>query len=97
VEAAEAVGRLFVRYQQTGEPAHLSADLVARLELGSEDLAQVYAFVGDAESALDALDQAYRERSGSRSVLSIKINPGYDFIRDDPRFVDLLNRVGLEP
>ncbi len=97
VEAAEAVGRLFVRYQQTGEPAHLSADLVARLELGSEDLAQVYAFVGDAESALDALDQAYRERSGSRSVLSMKINPGYDFIRDDPRFVDLLRRVGLEP
>jgi len=38
-----------------------------------------------------ALDQ----RSGSRSVLSMKINPAYDFIRDDPRFQAMLGEIGL--
>jgi hypothetical protein len=35
------------------------------------------------------------ERSGSRSVLSIGINPAYDFVRNDPRFDVLLKKVGL--
>ena len=73
----------------------LPSERVDRLEFGAEDLGQVYAFVGDGERALSALEQAYEERSGSRSVLSMKLNPGYDFIREDPRFVELMQRVGL--
>ncbi len=95
-EAAEEVGGLFIQYKDTGEPAFLSSDLVARLEIGSEDLAQVYAFIGDRESTLAALESAYRERSGSRSVLSMKVNPGYDFVRDNPRFVELMRLVRLQ-
>ena len=95
VAAARDIGRLFVRHQQSGELQEISDALVTRLELGSEDLAQVYAFVGDGESALQALEIAFEERSGSRSVLSMKINPAYDFIRDDPRFVELLQKLGL--
>jgi serine/threonine-protein kinase len=95
VAAARAIGKLFVRHQQSGEPQEISDALVTRLELGSEDLAQVYAFVGDGESALQALEIAFEERSGSRSVLSMKINPAYDFIRDDPRFIELLQKLGL--
>ncbi len=68
---------------------------MTRLELTSEDLAQVYAFVGDRERAQQALETAFGERSGSRSVLSMKINPGYDFMRGEPRFVALLQKVGL--
>ena len=70
-------------------------ELVTRFELGSEDLAQVYAFVGDRERTLQALETAFEERSGSRSVLSMKINPVYDFIRDEPQFVALLEKAGL--
>ncbi len=95
VAAARDIGKLFVQHQRSGEPQEISDELVTRLELGSEDLAQVYAFVGDGESALQALEIAFEERSGSRSVLSMKINPGYDFIRDDPRFVALLQKLGL--
>lgn len=73
----------------------ISDESVTRLGLGSEDLAQIYAFVGDGERALQGLEVAFEERSGSRSVLSMKLNPGYDFIRDEPRFVALLARLGL--
>ena len=95
VEAAREVGAAFVRHGQSGELQQISEELLARVELGLEDLAHVYAFAGDAERALDALERGFEERSGSRSVLSMKLNPGYDFIRDDPRFIALMRRVGL--
>ena len=93
--AAREIGKLFVRYRQTGVPQKISDELVTRLELGSEDLAQVYAFVGDKDSAIDALNVAYEERSGSRSVLGMGINPAYDFMRDDPGFASILAKLGI--
>ncbi len=97
VEAAKLVGEAFVRHAETGEPQVLPNGVVDRVEFGLEDLGQVYAFVGDAGRALDALELGYEERSGSRSVLSMRLNEGYDFIRDHPRFIELMARVGLAP
>ena len=73
----------------------VSQELIDRARLGNEDLAQVLAFVGDGEGAIAALQIAASKHSGSRSVFSMKIDPGYDFIRDDPRFVALLEELGL--
>lgn len=94
-EAARQIADLLVAYAEHGEVGQLSDDLIGRALLGTEDLAQVMALMGDGEGALGALRVAIDERSGSRSVLSMKINPAYDFIRDDPRFVALLEEVGL--
>ena len=93
--AAEEVGQMFIDYAQNGTVGDLSRNLIRRLKLGAEDLPQVYAFIGNREGTLDALEQAAAGRTGSRSVLSMKVNPGYDFIREDPRFKTLLNEVGL--
>jgi len=93
--AAREIGDMFVDYAERGQPGSLSEDLISRSLLGSEDLAQVLAFIGDAEGTIEALQLAAAENSASRSVFSMKINPAYDFIRDDPRFVALLQRVGL--
>jgi hypothetical protein len=71
--------------------------LFADLAIGNENLGQVYAAGRDAESTIASLRIALDERAGSRSVLSMKINPLYDFIREDPRFVDLLIEVNLYP
>jgi len=94
-DAAREIGEMFVAYARSGTAGKLNDELVALSLLGSEDLAQVLAFVGDGESTIAALTSAAAEHSGSRSVLSMKINPAYDFIRDDPRFVALLEEVGL--
>ncbi len=93
--AAQAIADMFVAYAQDGIVGDVTDALIAGTRLGTEDLAQVLALVGDAEGALAALDVAIEERSGSRSALSMKINPAYDFIRDDPRFDALLVKIGL--
>jgi TolB-like protein/DNA-binding winged helix-turn-helix (wHTH) protein/Tfp pilus assembly protein PilF len=53
-----------------------------------------YLAVADKESALTCLQNAYAKHSGNLTAL--KIDPIYDSLRADPRFRDLLQRVGLE-
>ena len=94
-EAARSIGAMIVAFSEEGVVGEVTGDLVARTRLGIEDLAQVLAFVGNREATLQALREAIDSRSGSRSVLSMKINPAYDFIRDDPRFQAMLTEIGL--
>ena len=84
-----------IGHAQTGAPQSLSRELVERVRFGHESLGQVYAAVGDGLQTLDALERAYEARSGSRSVLSMKVNSSYDFIREDARFKTLMKRVGF--
>jgi TolB-like protein/Tfp pilus assembly protein PilF len=53
-----------------------------------------YAGTGQKERAIELLQRAYSEHSNA--VVQIKVDPMYDSIRDDPRFKDLLRRIGLE-
>ena len=94
-DAAATIAKMFVAYRDQGEVGHVTVELISAAQLGSEDLAQVFALLGDAEGALSALRVAIDQRSGSRSVLSMKINPAYDFFRDDPQFIAMLEEIGL--
>ena len=94
-DAASQIAERIIDFQRRGNLADLMGELIARLALGSQSLPQIYAFLGDAESTLRTLEIALEERSGSRSVLSMRINPAYDFIRADPRFDELLRRARL--
>jgi len=49
---------------------------------------------GDYEEALAGCERAYREKSNILQFL--KVHPVFDPVRDDPRFKDLLHRVGLD-
>ena len=53
-----------------------------------------YAGMGDKDKALFWLNRAYAQRSNAMTVL--KVEPAYDFLRGDPRFQDLIHRVGLD-
>lgn len=95
--AATRLGELLEQYNKTGEPVKIPSALLDELEIGSQHRAQVYAAAGDAEATLSTLRIALDERAGSRSVLSMKINPLYDFIRQDPRFIEMQMEAGLAP
>lgn len=52
-----------------------------------------YAALGDKERAFAFLEKAYVQHS--TELVSLKVNPAYDSLRSDPRYQDLLRRVGL--
>ena len=57
-------------------------------------LAIIYAGLGDKDQAFASLEEAYREHS--RPLASgLKVNPTWDSLHADPRFADLLRRMGL--
>jgi eukaryotic-like serine/threonine-protein kinase len=57
------------------------------------ELAVLYAGLGDKEQAFVALERAYDAHDFQLEYL--KTEPAYDSLRSDPRFADLLRRVGL--
>ncbi len=58
-------------------------------------LAHYYAYLGDKAHALEALETAYNDRT--MWVNFVKVDPPYDTLRSDPRFQDLVRRLGLPP
>jgi eukaryotic-like serine/threonine-protein kinase len=57
------------------------------------DVALVYAGLGEKDKAFAWLDKAYEEHSFSLS--NLKVEPRFDPLRSDPRYADLLRRIGL--
>ena len=60
----------------------------------AESIALVYVGLGEKDQAFAWLEKAYGERSFG--VAWLKVEPRWDSLRSDPRFADLLRRVGLE-
>jgi eukaryotic-like serine/threonine-protein kinase len=58
------------------------------------DFAYTYALLGDKDHVLEWLEKAYQERD---PWLYVKAEPRLDNLRADPRFRDLLRRIGLPP
>jgi TolB-like protein/Flp pilus assembly protein TadD len=56
------------------------------------DIALVYLALGDRDQAFEHLEKAYKERSG---LNDLKVDPRFGSLHGDPRFQDLLVRLGL--
>ena len=80
-EAKKILDQLKERSQQT----YVQPSLIAVIQLA----------LGDKNQAFDWLQKAYEDRSAG--LLYLKVDPAFDGVRSDPRFVDLLRRVGLSP
>jgi len=62
--------------------------------MGPGLFAAVYALAGDKDRAFEWLDKAYAERDGEEITL-LKVDPTFKNLRGDPRFAELLRRIGL--
>ena len=65
-----------------------------RFEQSQYDAATCYAALGEKDKAITALNKAYENREISMAVL--KVDPQLDILRSDPRFTDIMRRIGFE-
>jgi DNA-binding winged helix-turn-helix (wHTH) protein/TolB-like protein/Tfp pilus assembly protein PilF len=57
--------------------------------------AQIYAGLGENDLVFEWLEKAYEDRFWLMGLL--KVDPTFDSLRSDPRFTDLVRRIGLTP
>ena len=65
-----------------------------RNSVGHRDLAQIYSALGEKDLAMAQLEMAYSKRQG---LLWLKVDPSFDGLRYDPRFTEMLRRIGFPP
>jgi tetratricopeptide (TPR) repeat protein len=88
--------RAYAHAGRRGDALRLLAELQKRKKAGyvpAGAFVNAYLGLGETDQAFAWLEQAYKEQSNILQFL--KVHPYFDPIRADPRFVDLVRRVGL--
>jgi TolB-like protein/DNA-binding winged helix-turn-helix (wHTH) protein/Flp pilus assembly protein TadD len=88
------LARAYVASGRRSEALKLLSDLRKRSNPGSShasEIAMIYVALGDTDQAMSWLEKGYEERFNP----SVLLRPGFDRLRLDSRFLDLLRRIGL--
>ncbi|MGB7283578.1 MAG: tetratricopeptide repeat protein [Candidatus Acidiferrum sp.] len=88
--------RAYAHAGRRGDALRLLAELKKRKNAGyvpAGAFVNAYLGLGDNDQTFVSLEQAYKEQSNILQFL--KVHPYFDPIRGDPRFADLVRRVGL--
>jgi TolB-like protein/DNA-binding winged helix-turn-helix (wHTH) protein/Tfp pilus assembly protein PilF len=89
---------IYGRSGQSDQARHALHELLQSNQSHSVDpiiIAWAYLGLGDKNQAFVWLEKAYVQHS--TELVSIKVSPACDVLRGDPRFQDLLRRIGLAP
>jgi tetratricopeptide (TPR) repeat protein len=91
------LGAVYARAGQKDKAIKILDLLHERLNKGEYvpalNIAGIYMNLGDRDQAFVWLNKAVDEREGR--LASIKVGLDFDLMRDDPRFANLLRRMGL--
>jgi TolB-like protein len=90
--------RAYAHARRRKEALRLVDELKRRQQTGyvaAAPFVNAYLGLDDNEQALAWLERAYQEQSNILQL--IKVHPYFDPLHGDPRFVDLVHRVGLGP
>ncbi len=90
------LGWTYARSGQQSEARKLIAELKEQAKKSyvfPSYLAYIHIALGEKDEALALLEKAYEERDSN--MIDLKVDPIYDPLRSDPRFVELLRRMNL--
>jgi serine/threonine protein kinase/TolB-like protein/Flp pilus assembly protein TadD len=59
------------------------------------NFATIHVGLGEKDKAIEWLERGYQQREGG--LVLLRVEPRYDPLQSDPRFIDLLRRIGLTP
>lgn len=88
--------RAYARAGRRSDAMRLLNELQQRSKKGfvpARAFIDAYVGLGDNDRAFASLEQAYKDQSNVLQFL--KVSPEFDPLRSDPRFADLVRRVGL--
>ncbi len=91
------LGHAYARAGKSAEARKLLSELKEeskRRYVSWSDFAAIYAGLGEKDQAFACLEKAYEQRD-TKLVTRGSLNPLLDPLRSDPRFADLLRRIGL--
>ena len=91
-----ALGHAFAISGQRSEAVKILDDLKERSKQTYVQpmwIAGIYIGLGQKDQAFEWLQKAYDDRSGW--LVYLKVDPVFNPLRSDPRFADLMQRVGL--
>jgi TolB-like protein/tetratricopeptide (TPR) repeat protein len=90
------VGYVYGVTGRTKEARNMLAELIrlrGQQYISPVDIAMIHVGLGEKDEAVKWLEKGYEERA--YAMQNLKIEPSWDGLRDDPRFADLVRRVGL--
>jgi TolB-like protein/DNA-binding winged helix-turn-helix (wHTH) protein/Flp pilus assembly protein TadD len=88
------LARAYVAAGKSNEAVKLLGDLKKRSNPGysnASEIAMIYVSLGDTDQAVNWLEKGYEERFNP----GVLLRPGFDPLRSDPRFEELMRRIGL--
>ena len=88
------LARAYVVSGKRSEAVKLLSDLKKRSNPGysyASEIAMIYASLGDTDQAMNWLEKGYEERFNP----GVLLRPGFDLLRSDSRFQNLVHRIGL--
>ena len=89
-----SLARAYAASGNRSEAVKLLSELKKHSNPGYSDaseIAVIYAALGDSDQAMNWLEKSYEKRFNP----SVLLRPGFDPLRSDPRFEDLVRRIGL--
>jgi len=87
-------------YSRSGYPAAMKLYLqlqeqeAKRIYIDPAIIASNYSFIGEKDKAFEFLEKAYHDKSAILDY--VRVFPYFDSIRSDPRYADLLRRMGSQ-
>jgi len=103
LDGSNLASELGKTYATSGYAAAMRMFLQKALELNTEAardsyispmvFAGLHASLGNKDQAFAWLDKAYAEHSPK--LLDLKLDPDFDSLREDPRYIELVRRIGL--
>jgi serine/threonine protein kinase/lipoprotein NlpI len=81
--------------RQPASDAALKELIASHANEGAYQVAQAYAYRGEADKAMDWLDRAYQQHDSGMPYL--KSDGRFKSLHQNPRYIDLLKKMGLQP
>jgi serine/threonine protein kinase/tetratricopeptide (TPR) repeat protein len=97
-EAAQRAAAFTDAYRKKGAQGYWEKQLELTMEdmkqeqVNPQIVASIYARLNDKEHAFQWLEKAYEERE---DIAYINVDPAFDGLRSEPRWTDLMRRIGL--